>query len=87
MWELNQLTAFQRKAGGLCPWGGLVLVLLACRTLLGFSLEQGLRVVRVPYPGKPLSSTGTSVAVKTLGWVVSCQCGLCSHLMQCNQFF
>lgn len=34
--EITPPSAFQPKAGGLCPWGGLVLVLLACGTLLGF---------------------------------------------------
>lgn len=63
------------------------MVLPSCRTLLGFLLEEGLQVVQVPHPGKSLSSTGTSVAVKTLGRVVCCQCGLCSHLMQRNHFF
>lgn len=55
-----------------------MLVLLAWGTLLGLLLGQELQFVQVPLPGKPHSPAATSVAVKTLGWVVCCQPMACS---------
>ena len=44
-------------------------MLLACRTLPGFSLEQELQVVQVPRPAKLLNP----VALKPLGRAVCCR--------------